>query len=139
MRTDYGIESFYEHTAGAALTKFLNGLKEGRVIGSSCGKCGKTLIPPRAYCPHCLSHEITYSEVETEAYIETYTISHIALDGERLETPITWVFVKYRGVDGGILHRLDASVKPVRGLRVRPVFRDERIGSIWDIVFFTSL
>jgi uncharacterized OB-fold protein len=138
MSINHRIESLYEYTAGIALSKFLHGLKTGRIICSRCRKCGKTFIPPRAYCPACLAHEITYSDVESEAYIETYTISHIALDGERLETPITWVFVKYHGVDGGMLHRLDPAVNPSRSIKVRPVFRDERIGSIWDIAYFTS-
>lgn len=136
MEITYSIESFYEYTAGKALSKFLMGLKDGKILVSRCGECGGEAIPPRAYCPNCFSSNITYHDVGTPAYVDTFTVSALTIDGGRRTQPVTWVFVRYADVAGGLLHILADGVKPHTGLRVEPVFRSERIGSIWDIMFF---
>ncbi|MEM1944358.1 MAG: Zn-ribbon domain-containing OB-fold protein [Nitrososphaerota archaeon] len=139
MRIDHTIESFYEYTAGKALSKFLLGLRSGKILGGRCGRCGQAAIPPRAYCINCYSPDMAYYEMDAPAYVATYTVSNLSLDGGRWDRPVTWVFVKYSDVAGGLLHILADGVEPYIGLRVKPVFRSDRIGSIWDIMFFTHI
>ncbi|MEM4281392.1 MAG: zinc ribbon domain-containing protein [Candidatus Caldarchaeum sp.] len=132
------IESFYEYPAGVALSKFLNGLRQGKLIASRCGECKKSIIPPRAYCTSCLKPVVEYYEVEPVGEVVTYTISHVTLSDGSTVQPTTWVYVKFRDVQGGLMHRLDPVVKPSAGLRVNPVFNEQRIGSILDIKWFTA-
>jgi len=48
----------YSYTAGQALSVFLNGLKEGKILGRKCNKCGRIYVPPRMYCEDCfVPHE----------------------------------------------------------------------------------
>jgi uncharacterized OB-fold protein len=53
--------------------KFWEGLKEGKVYGTKCVKCGKLYFPPVADCPNCRSSEIEWVQLSNEAEIETYT------------------------------------------------------------------
>jgi uncharacterized OB-fold protein len=104
-------------------------LTEEKLYGSRCLECGHRIIPPRAFCVKCLSPKTAYVEVGSGGFVETWTVS----DG------ITWIYVKFPEVDGGLLHMLDPASKPVKGLRVKPVFREHRVGSILDIKWFTEM
>jgi uncharacterized OB-fold protein len=53
--------------------KFWEGLKEGKVYATKCKKCGKVYFPPSADCPECLSSEMDWIELSSEAEIETFT------------------------------------------------------------------
>ena len=57
--------------------KFWEGLKAGKVYGTKCTKCGQLYFPPVADCGKCLSSEIEWVELDTEAEIETFT--HVAI------------------------------------------------------------
>jgi uncharacterized OB-fold protein len=53
--------------------KFWEGLEQGIIFSTKCIKCGKLFFPPAADCSNCLSSEIDWVELSTEAEIETYT------------------------------------------------------------------
>jgi uncharacterized OB-fold protein len=53
--------------------KFWESLKEGKVYATKCKKCGKVHFPPSADCPECLSSEMDWIELSSEAEIETFT------------------------------------------------------------------
>ena len=53
--------------------KFWEGLKEGKVYATECGKCGKLYFPPSADCPDCICSEMNWVELSGEAEIETFT------------------------------------------------------------------
>src|SRR3972149_3753532 len=40
----------YRWSAGVAVSKFLRGLKAGKIIGFHCPTCSRTHTPPRAFC-----------------------------------------------------------------------------------------
>jgi|SRR3972149_1634369 len=53
--------------------KFWEGLKEGKIYGTKCVKCGKLYFPPVIDCGECLSSEIEWVRLGDEAEIETFT------------------------------------------------------------------
>jgi len=53
--------------------RFWEALKQGKVYATRCTECGKLLFPPVADCPDCLSSEIDWVELISEAEIETFT------------------------------------------------------------------
>ena len=53
--------------------KFYEGLKEGKVYATKCRECGKLYFPPNADCPDCLTTELEWVELSSEAEIETFT------------------------------------------------------------------
>ncbi|MBI4802899.1 MAG: Zn-ribbon domain-containing OB-fold protein [Elusimicrobia bacterium] len=52
---------------------FARHLKEGRLMGSRCRKCGARSFPPRADCSECLSADFELVEVGRKAKLLTYT------------------------------------------------------------------
>ena len=55
------------------ITKFWDGLKEGKLFTTKCKKCGKLNFPPAADCVQCLSSDMEWVELSGEAELETYT------------------------------------------------------------------
>lgn len=133
------MENYYEYPAGKALSIFLSGLKQGKIIASECTRCGGKRVPPRAYCMKCLSASVRYVDTEPIATIETFTKSRLNIDGKISNEEKTWVFVKFINTDGGIIHLLEKTVQPRIGMKVRPVFQTEKIGHVWDIKDFIAV
>ena len=44
------INAQYMWSTGVAMSRFLNELKKGKIIGRQCPKCGKIYVPPRMFC-----------------------------------------------------------------------------------------
>ncbi len=53
--------------------KFWEGLKQGKIYATKCTKCGKLHFQPVVDCPNCLSSEMNWIELSSEAEIETFT------------------------------------------------------------------
>ena len=109
----------YVYTVGYAGEEFFKGLKEGKIIGSKCPKCGKVYVPPTLYCEECFV-ETQFVEVKGRAYLDSYTIIYKDFDGNKLETPQVIGFVKFEGTNGGLLAivegepKLDGEVEIIR-------------------------
>lgn len=55
------------------VAQFAEHLKEGRLMGSRCGKCGTESFPPRADCPECMSGEFEFVPWEGKGRLLTFT------------------------------------------------------------------
>ncbi len=137
-------EAKYAWAAGQALSRFLEELKNGRIVGRRCRNCGKILIPPRMYCEHCFRPTGEWVYVRPVGRIVTAVVSYIAATRERLEKPEVIGIVEFEDAPGsGIFHRLNIDPELVIsrkafGMRVKAVWKPpkEREGSINDILYF---
>ncbi len=136
------VEPRYSWAAGVAISRFLKELKEGRIIGRKCSKCGRTLVPPRMYCEQCFRPTDEWVYAKDTGTVNTYSVSHVAADASRLKSPLLVGVVELdRASPGmGILHTL-GEVEPSHvkvGMRVRAVWKpaNERQGAITDIRYF---
>ena len=55
------------------MAKFLEALKQGKLMGTKCQKCGTKHMPPRQHCK-CGSSEVEWYEAPTKGKIFTYTM-----------------------------------------------------------------
>lgn len=55
------------------MVKFTEALKEGKLTGTVCKKCGEKYLPPRAHC-RCGSQEVGWYEAPTRGKLVSYTI-----------------------------------------------------------------
>ena len=55
------------------VTEFAQYLKDGRLMGSKCNKCGAKSFPPRADCEVCMSGDFEFFEMSGRAKLLTYT------------------------------------------------------------------
>ena len=67
----FGYVSFLPETEIVA--KFMEELKNNRLMGTQCKKCGTRYLPPRAHCV-CGSKEIEWYEAPKQGRLLTYTI-----------------------------------------------------------------
>ncbi len=136
----------YQWSTGIAISRYFKGLKEGKLIGSECGKCGRKVIPPRIFCEWCFAPMQRFIELQDTGTIITFSICYIATDASRLKEPQIPAVIAIDGTTNdemGILH-LVSEVDPNEvkiGMRVKAVWKkeSERTGAITDIKYFKPL
>jgi len=61
------------YTPYTKVTDFAQYLKDGRLMGTRCKKCGAASFPPRADCDKCMSGEFEFVEMSGKAQLHTFT------------------------------------------------------------------
>ena len=135
----------YAWDTGQAIGRYLEELKNGRLIARRCNNCQRTMIPPRMFCERCFRPTHDWVVVQDTGTVNTFSLSYISWDVRRLKKPEIPAVIEIDGASTGmgILHVL-GNVKPkaVRiGMLVRAVWKPakQRIGSITDIAYFEPL
>ena len=135
----------YEWDTGVAIGRFLRELKNGRIIGRSCHRCQRVLVPPRMFCERCFGPTHAWVVVKDTGTVNTFSLSYVSWDVRRLKKPEIPAVIEIDGASKGmgILHVL-GNVKPksVRiGMKVRAVWKpaQQRTGSITDIAYFEPI
>jgi uncharacterized OB-fold protein len=137
----------YAWSTGEAISKFLEGLRDGEIWGRRCRLCRRTMVPPRMYCEDCFRPTDEWVELRDTGSVVTYSISYVNADASRRvgEEPILVSVIEIDGATPmmGILHLL-GEVNPDEvsvGMKVEAVWRpkDERQGAITDIRYFKPL
>ena len=75
--------------AFSKVSDFAVHLKDGRLMGSKCKKCGYSTFPPRADCPECMSGDFEFIEYTGKGTIHTYSTIAAAPTGFESEVPYT--------------------------------------------------
>lgn len=158
LKVEYHPEARYAWDSGYAVGKFLEGLKEGKILGVRCRKCRRVMVPPRAFCELCFVPIDEWVELKDTGRINTYSVSYISMDVKRLRVPEIPAVIEIDGASPGmgILHKLDVkaffpdpeNINPDEikerikiGMRVKAVWKkpEERQGAITDIICFTPV
>ncbi|MBI3269722.1 MAG: Zn-ribbon domain-containing OB-fold protein [Planctomycetes bacterium] len=133
-------ELTYRYAAGRYGSRFLRGLKEGRILASRCRRCPRTLVPPRIACTGCFGRMEEVVEVPPRGELLAYTqVTFPFLDpftGVKRPIPYCYGMVRFEGTDNTFQYFL-AEKNPANlrvGQRVRAVFREERKGEMADLV-----
>ncbi len=130
----------YTITPGAAPTKFLRGIKEGRLLGQRCPKCSKVYLPPRGSCTVCAVPTVEEVEVSDQGTVTTFCVVNIPFYGQVQEIPYVCAAVVLDGADlpcFGVVQEI--AVEEVRmGLRVQAVWvaPEERGYTLENIKYF---
>ncbi len=135
----------YAWDTGQAIGRYLEELKNGRLIARRCNNCQRIMIPPRMFCERCFRPTHDWVVVQDTGTVNTFSLSYVSWDVRRLKKPEIPAVIEIDGASTGmgILHVL-GNVKPkaVRiGMRVRAVWKpaQQRTGSITDIAYFEPL
>ncbi|MCS7122040.1 MAG: Zn-ribbon domain-containing OB-fold protein [Archaeoglobaceae archaeon] len=135
----------YSWTAGQAISRFLNGLKEGKILGVKCDGCKRIMVPPRMFCELCYKPIDGWVELKDTGTILTYSISYIDPDARPLPKPIVVALIQIDGASQNmaIMH-LIGEIEPEKvyvGMRVKAVWKpeNEREGSVTDIKYWKPL
>ena len=137
LRAPMEIAFDYTRSLGPVLGQFMTALRDRRVLGAR-GADGTVHAPPFEYDPvtHLPPGELV--AVGPAGTVLTWTWLDRPLPGQPLDRPFGWALIRLDGADTAMLHAVDAgSAAAMRtGMRVRPRWAAERVGSIRDIECF---
>ena len=136
-----------KYATGPVMGKFFEGLREKKIFANVCPECGRHQLPPREVCADCRCRVYDFMEVGPEGILtrveDTYYASPDPLTGETRETPYGSIHILLDGCKGRqtFWHMLkkDDLFDVKVGDRVRPVWNDERVGSVNDILYFEKV
>ncbi len=140
--TKWHPDAKYSWAAGKAMSRFLEELKNGKLIAKKCDNCERILFPPRMFCEECFVETGDWVYIEDTGTIETFSISYLSLTAERIKDPILVGVISIDGASEkmGIMHYFDeVDPKKLRiGMKVKAVWKppEERTGSVLDIKYF---
>jgi len=132
----------YAWSAGEAMSRFLEELKQGHLVGRKCRTCQRILFPPRMFCEECFRPTDEWVQLKDTGTVETYSISYVDKDARRITEPI---FVGVISIDGaspkmGWMHYFgEIGKEELRfGLKVKAVWEppEHRKGSVLDVKYF---
>jgi uncharacterized OB-fold protein len=132
----------YAWDGGIAMGRYLEGLKEGKLLGVRCHQCGRTMIPPRMFCEWCFRAVDEWVELKTTGLINTYSLCYVTWDVKRIKKPLLPAVIEIDGASPGmgIMHLLgEVDPEKIRiGMRVKAVWKPvaEREGAITDIKYW---
>ena len=133
----------FRYSLGRHASKFFEELRDrGRLFGVRCPGCRKVYCPPRAVCGPCWRETGEWVEVGPAGTLTAFTILRFAFidpeTGQTKPVPYGYAFIKLDGADTCFQHflKIDAARPPKIGMRLAPVFEDERRGTLRDIRHF---
>lgn len=131
----------YNYRIGPHITRYLDGFKEKKILGSKCPECSLVAVPPRKYCGVCNKVMTEEVEVGQEGTLENFTVGHVVLEKGALkpaDVPYVLGMIKLEGGTSLLLARVEgvspADVK--MGMKVKAVWKDPVAGDYDDLDHF---
>ncbi|MCS6972247.1 MAG: Zn-ribbon domain-containing OB-fold protein [Turneriella sp.] len=132
----------YTWSVGETGSRFLRALRdEKKLLANKCPKTGQVFCPPRRNSPYTLEPITEWLELPGTGMVLSYTCRRYASRAVPAGSPELYALIQLDGATQAFLHFL-GEIEPDkvrRGLRVEPVFREERTGHILDIRYFRPL
>jgi uncharacterized protein len=127
----------YTRSLGPVLGEFMTGLRDRRILGARAAD-GRVHAPPFEYDPVTSLPPDGLVEVGPAGTVVSWSWLPSPLAGQPLDRPFGWALIRLDGADTALLHAVDAGSAAAMqtGMRVRPRWADERVGSIRDIACF---
>lgn len=128
------IEYPFKRTTGPIIGAFLTGLREQVLVGS-VAEDGRVIVPPAEFDPVSGNDLTELVEVGPAGEVTTWAWVTTPHDKHPLDRPFAWAQIKPDGADTALLGAVDAETidAMATGMRVEPVWADEREGHINDI------
>jgi uncharacterized OB-fold protein len=134
------IEYPFSRTTGPVVGAFLTGLREGFLVGIK-GADGRVLIPPTEYDPVTGEDLTEMVEVGPAGTVTTWAWVRTPPEKAPLDRPFAWALIQPDGAHTAMLGAVDAGSPDAMatGMKVEPVWRDEREGSITDLAHWKAV
>ena len=134
------IEYPFKRTTGPVIGAFLTGLRE-RVLVGSRALDGRVICPPAEFDPVTGEDLTEIVEVGPAGTIATWSWVVTPHAKHPLDEPFAWALITPDGADTPMLGAVAAASMDAvsTGLRVEPVWADEREGQITDITHWVPV
>lgn len=134
------IEYPFKRTTGPIIGAFLTGLRE-RVLVGSVAADGRVIVPPAEFDPDSGEDLTDLVEVGPDGVVETWAWVTEPHPKHPLDRPFAWAQIRPDGADTAMLGVVDAGSMGAMstGMRVEPIWAEEREGHITDIAHWIPL
>ena len=150
IKKEWSLDLDFSAPMGEIYTRFMEGLKEKEFLGNRCGD--GTYFPPRPFCDKTLEAAGEWLQSDGTGKVEAFTViyeksSSVAFPDTPYFPDVPYVLgvIRVNGSDQSLIHFLggldsdDPQEWPEKiqvGMKVRPVWSQERAGNILDIKYF---
>ncbi len=138
------VEIDYKWNPGPVVGRFLTDLRDrGELTAIRCTKTSRVFLPPQSWSPYGQIKMDRFVPVTGTPTLQAGTIVHRRPWNapENVELPYMLASIAFPGVDTGLIHIVCAPLERLRSLKaghsLRIVWKEERTGTIRDIVHFT--
>jgi uncharacterized OB-fold protein len=138
LTAQHVLEFPYTRSVGPVVGRFLAGLRDGRIQGLRT-PAGRVVVPPMEYDPaNGAAVAGEFVDVGPGGVVSTWSWVAAPRKQQPLARPFAWALVRLDGADTLLLHAVDAGEPQAMktGMRVRPRWRQQRVGMITDIECF---
>ncbi len=130
----------YHYVAGDYRARYLQALKNKKILGSRCSATGKVFVPPLIASPESFAPADDLIEIADRGVVTTFCVVRIPVMGRNVELPYVAASVALDGADISI-YALIQECPPDQmrmGMRVEAVWKPdgERQGDHEDIRYF---
>ena len=134
------IEYPFKRTTGPVIGAFLTGLRE-RVLVGSRAQDGRVIVPPAEFDPVSGEDLTEIVQVGPAGTIATWSWVVTPHPKHPLDQPFAWALITPDGADTPMLGAVAAaSIDDIHtGLRVEPVWAEEREGQITDLAHWVPV
>ncbi len=136
----------WRYGASWYFAEFMRALRdERRIIGLRCSVCRRVYLPPRPVCGNCHAELSEWVEVKDTGIVRAFTVVHTPIidpaTGQPRPAPYGMALIQLDGADTTLNHYLSENDPALLriGMRVRAVWREERSGTLSDIVHFVAV
>lgn len=122
----------YTFAAGAATSKFLRKIKDGKIVGQRSEVTGFVSVPPRGACPISGTEMKEEVELPETGTVISFTIVHIPIPNAPVKPPFIVANIVLDESDQTFIHLVSEcdNDKLQIGERVKAVWKDK---SEWDL------
>jgi uncharacterized OB-fold protein len=144
MRKEYALNLDYSVALGEAYSQFMHGLQDKKFMANRCTQCQRLYAPVRPFCDLCCQATGNPFEIDPTGKVVTYTVYNIKTRNLP-DPPFVQGIIKVGEAANSFLHFLggiehsgaeDLQQKLKIGMKVQPVWSEQRSGDILDIAYF---
>ncbi|MCP4358942.1 MAG: Zn-ribbon domain-containing OB-fold protein [Chloroflexi bacterium] len=146
LTTSHTMSLSWRYGTSWYFAEFIRTLRdEGQIRGLRCPDCGRVYLPPRPVCGNCHVEMTEWVAVKDSGKVVAFTAVHIPIldptSGQPRPTPYGMALIQLDGADTTINHFLAENdlEKLHLGMRVTAVWREERAGTLADIIHFSVI
>lgn len=124
--------------------RFFEGLEDKELVGNECPDCGNVFIPPQPHCDECFTENEGWVVTDGSGVIDSFVVTYFKFRNMP-EPPYVTGVIRVGDSETGMLHFVggidyddaeELMQKVETGMEVKPVWAEDRDGSIQDIEYF---
>ncbi|WP_374972358.1 Zn-ribbon domain-containing OB-fold protein [Spongiibacter marinus] len=144
VKVDYSWHIPYDTVMGDTYAVFMAGMRDKTLKANVCRGCNGVHFPPKPFCDLCYEECADWVEIDDTAELITYAVCYVPFPDLPNPPSITGImkmgnsivnFVhNIDGIDKSDPSKIDEQLKV--GMKLKPVWKEQRKGHMFDIDYF---